>query len=335
MEQLGRCGTLFEPGEYVSYSNPAFMVAGRLLEVVTGKSYHELLERELYGTVGMVDSGTSAEQAILRRTAVGHFVDPETKRARRTDMFMLPESWSACGSTPIVTIADLLAFARTHLAGGVAPSGERVLSAELTEQMQTVSHDMGTPNVPPIGLGWWLFPFGETTALWHGGGSPGGTATLLLVPEHDLAFAAFGNAAGAAAVHGRLTMWLLRDYLGLDFPELVTETVEASDLTPYEGSYHSHQLRWDVKAVDGGLEQAATFEPVDADQTRILGAFAGGQFPPPPMRLVPVGDGLFAPADTPLESFTGLGRTGLVSFHGDADGRPTHRSFGARLPRRR
>ena len=49
LEGLGQyCGALFEPDEYVSYSNGGMIVAGRLLEVVTGTSYHDLLKREVY-----------------------------------------------------------------------------------------------------------------------------------------------------------------------------------------------------------------------------------------------------------------------------------------------
>lgn len=82
LEGLGRhCGALFAPGEYVSYSNGGMIVAGRLLEVVTGASYHELLEREVFAPVGMDDSCTSAEDAILRSTAVGHFFEPATTGA--------------------------------------------------------------------------------------------------------------------------------------------------------------------------------------------------------------------------------------------------------------
>src|SRR5215467_16035320 len=106
------------------------MRSAQLLPLMTGTSYHDLLKGEVYATVGMDDSCTSAEEAILRSTAVGHFPDPATKGARRTDMFMLPETWAPAGSTPIGPIRDLLAFARTHLAGGVSPSGKRVLSAE-------------------------------------------------------------------------------------------------------------------------------------------------------------------------------------------------------------
>src|SRR5919197_4750525 len=64
------CGALFGPDEYISYSNGGVIVAGRLLEIVTGTSYHDLLTREVYAPVGMDDSCTSAEAAILRSTAV-------------------------------------------------------------------------------------------------------------------------------------------------------------------------------------------------------------------------------------------------------------------------
>jgi CubicO group peptidase (beta-lactamase class C family) len=334
LQEVRQCSTLFDPGEYVSYSNAGMLVAGRLLEVVTGEYYHDLLERDIYGAVGMADSCTSPEQAILRRTAVGHFFDPQTMALRRTDMFMLPESWSACGATPVTTIADMLAFARTHLADGVAPSGERLLSSEMTKRMRVVTVDMNTPNVSPIGLGWPLLPVGETMLSSISGASPGGAASLVIFPEHDLAFAAFGNASGAAMLSDRLVLWLLHDYLGLDLPDLLSTTVAVSDLSPYEGTYCSNQMRVDVKAVDGQLEELMTYEPLDDAQARIFAGFSGGQFPFPSRRLVPVGDGLFAPAGVPLEAFNGYSRVALVSFHGRTNGRATHRSNGGRMTRR-
>jgi hypothetical protein len=48
------CGVLFQPDEYVSYSNGGMIVAGRLLEVAIGTSFHDLLRRELCATVMMI-----------------------------------------------------------------------------------------------------------------------------------------------------------------------------------------------------------------------------------------------------------------------------------------
>jgi CubicO group peptidase (beta-lactamase class C family) len=334
VELLGRnCGTLFGPDEYVSYSNGGMIVAGRLLEVVTGISYPDLLERELYAPVGMDHSCTSAEQAILSSTAVGHFPDPTTGGARRTDMFKLPDSWAPAGSTPIGSIADLLAFARTHLASGVSPLGKHVLAGELVERMQSVAHDLRTPNVAPMGFSWVLMPFGKTTVLSMSGASPGGVAVLAVVPEHDFAFAAFGNDARAMALHDKLILWLLREHLNMHVPDLVSETIPVSDLSPYAGTYRSNQLRVDVSVVDGQLEEKVTYEPMDEVQARIFSGFAGGSTAAPPRRLVPIRRDLFGPAGMPLEAFNSYSRVFLVSYHGHREGVAHYRCAGGRMTR--
>ena len=330
----GSCGTLFEPGEQVSYSNGGMIVAGRLLEAVTGLPFAELLERDIYAPVGMRDSSTSAEQAIRRSTAVGHFNDPETMAAKPTAMFTLPDTWGPAGGTPIGTIADLLAFGRTHLAGGVSPTGERVLTTASTVLMRQVCFDMGSPNVPPMGLGWVLYPFGDTTVLAMSGASPGGVSILCVVPEHDLVFTAFGNTSGAMMLHDQILQWLLSEHLGIEIPTLITELESGVDLTPYVGTYRSDQLRVDVGIVDGELEERMTYEPADESQERIFTAFAGGATSGPPRRYVPIRPGLFAPAGFPLEGFDGYLRLLLVSYHDIRDGQARFRNGGGRLTRR-
>lgn len=335
VDRLGQhCGTLFEPGEYMSYSNGGMNVAGRMLEAVTGESYHDLLKREVYATVGMGDSSTSAEEAILRSTAVGHVPDPATMGARRTDMFKLPDSWAPAGATPIGTIRDLLALGRTHLADGLSPSGKRVLSSESTARMRTASFDMGTANVPPVGLGWLLMPFGQATVLSHSGASPGGTALLAVVPEHGLACAAFGNDVRVMPLVDQILLWLLRDYLGVEVPDLIRDTTAVSDLAAYAGTYRSNQIRVDVRVVDGQLEETMTYEPLDAEQERICAGFVGGSLSSiPPRRFVPIQKDLFAPAGMPLQAFTGYSRNLLVSYHGVEDGQAKYRCAGGRMTR--
>ncbi|MEV7092033.1 serine hydrolase domain-containing protein [Amycolatopsis sp. NPDC051045] len=328
------CGTLFEPGEHLSYSNGGMIVAGRLLEVVTGLTFPELLERDVYAPAGMENAGTSAAQAILRSTAIGHFPAPGTMAAKPTDMFMLPDTWGPAGGTPIGTVADLLAFGRTHLAGGVSPSGTRVLSAGSVALMQQVSHDMATPNVPPMGLGWVRYPFGDTTVLAMSGASPGGVSILCVVPAHDLVFTAFGNTPGAIVLQDRILQLLLSEHLGIPVPALLTEPEPDVDLAPYVGTYRSDQLRIDVSIVDGQLEERMTYEPADESQERIFTAFAGGATSAPPQRYVPIRPGLFAPAGYPPETFDGYLRLLLVSYHDVRDGRARFRNGGGRLTRR-
>jgi CubicO group peptidase (beta-lactamase class C family) len=335
VDELGRrCGALFGPDEYVSYSNGGMTVMGRVLEAVTGTSYHDLLQRDVYTPVGMAESCTSAEDAILRSTAVGHFPDPATGGVRRADMFKLPDTWAPAGATPIGTVGDLIAFGRTHLGAGVAPSGTCVLSRESTARMQTAMVDMRTPNVTPIGLGWPLMPFGKTTVLAHSGASPGGVAILVVVPDHDLVFAAFGNDPRAMMLHDQVLLGLLREQLAIEVPDVVSETTSVTDLTRYAGTYRSNQMRVDVRVVDGQLEEQTTYEPLDDEQERIFNRFSGGLYPIPARRFAPILEDLFAPAGMPLQMFNGYSRMLLTSYHGVSDGRAEYRCAGGRMTRR-
>jgi hypothetical protein len=249
-------------------------------------------------------------------------------------MFKLPDSWAPAGSTAIGTVSDLLAFGRMHLGYGVSPTGKRVLSGELAARMQAVSHDMGTVNIPPMGLGWPLVPFGATTVLSMSGASPGGVAVLAVVPEYDLAFAAFGNDPRALALHDQLLLWLLRQHLAVEVPDFAADSHPGVDLSAYVGTYRSNQLRVDVRMADDQLEETMTYEPLDEVQERIFTRFAGGSFPMPPRRFVAVGSDLFAPAGMPLQAFSGYARQLLVSYHGIRNGRATYRCAGGRMTRR-
>ena len=201
---------LFDPGRYVSYSNGGMIVAGRLLEVVTGTAYADLLEREVFATVGMDDSCTSAEKAILRSTAVGHFLDPQRPPRTPDGHVQAPGLLGTGGSYPDRHRSPTCWRSPERISPGAGRVRWRLLSAESIGRMQQVWHDMRTPNVPPIGLGWLLTPFGSTTVLSMSGASPGGVAVLAVVPEHDLAFAAFGNDPRAMVLHDQLLLWLLR-----------------------------------------------------------------------------------------------------------------------------
>src|SRR5204863_8302038 len=144
-----------------------------------------------------------------------------------------------------------------------------------------------------------LMPFGDTTVLSMSGASPGGVAVLIVAPEHDLVFAAFGNDMRTLALHDQLLLWLVEERLNAEVPALVADPEAAGDLNRFAGTYRSNQLRVDVCVVDGQLEERTTYEPVNAEQERVFSGFAGGLSAAPPRRYAPIGKNLFAPAGIP------------------------------------
>ena len=333
---MAGCGTLFEPGTFSHYTNPGFTLAGRIIELLTGLPFNEALEREIYATVGMPDSSTSATQAILRRTAIGAFADPATGGVKPSHLFMLPVSAAPAGATPIVTAADLIAFGRTHLNHGVSPNGTRVISRESAELMRTPSFGIGTPNCEPSGLGWRLTPIGGTVALGHGGGSPGGTSSLVVFPELDLIVVGFGSGPGSVAIHDAVIATVLKELAGRSVEAPYQVSAAPTDLTPYEGEYRHFQSRTTVKEVDGVLEIASAIEPCDDDHRRFMSDYMGGTLAFPAVKRVPLTPTLFGVAGAPPEMFYGVwGRMGLVSFHQPGpDGRFKFMHTGWRAARR-
>ena len=315
MQALRNCGVLFAPGSLIHYTNPGMTVAGRIVEVLSGKSFNRALEDEIFAPIGMTRSCTSPKQAILHRTAVGSFPDAATGGMHATRMFMLPESGAAAGGTPIVTIENLLSFAQTMLARGVAPNGNRILSTQLADLMATPSLDLKTPNVPPIGLGWWLAPIAGTTAWWHGGGSPGGTSTLAVLPEHDLSIVNYGNAPMSAAIHDQVIKTVIEDYLGRRIGLPFTPVATTLKPERYVGAYASHQVEQQISATADGIRVMRKLVPQDEAHAAFLKGY-GGDVEAPAADLVPITETLFAPKGAPLEAFSGLwGRMGLLSFH--------------------
>ncbi|WP_236795491.1 serine hydrolase [Amycolatopsis sp. GM8] len=317
--QLRDFGCLFEPGTGIHYSNPGFVLAARIIEEQTGLPYETAIQTELFDPCGMNDATAVQTQAFLRRTAIGALPADEPGALRATSMFSLPESAAGAGATPIVTVDDMIAFGRMHLAGGLAPTGERVLSQELAAAMLTPTFDLGLPSAPPIGLGWWLDPIAGTTAAWHGGGSPGGTSSFCIVPEHDAVIVSFVSGSNA----------LLNDTLHTTVVEHLTGQQAAASFSgaPAQidpamgGEYAAFHINKNISVRDGKLLVHTTAPFYDEELERILGAY--GAPSSSSATYVPAAPGLFVPEEADPRTAAGFyGRITQLADLPPVPGRP-------------
>lgn len=69
---LERACSAFPPGGAYSYCNSGWVVLGRIIEVLDGRSWDESLRERLCGPLELTQTVTLPEQAILHRAAVGH-----------------------------------------------------------------------------------------------------------------------------------------------------------------------------------------------------------------------------------------------------------------------
>ncbi|HEY3472899.1 MAG TPA: serine hydrolase, partial [Amycolatopsis sp.] len=114
-------------GATLSYCNSGFILIGRVIEKLTGKTWDAALRERLFTPLGLTRTGTLPEEALLFRAAMGHVAtgdeDPEP-----APVWGLPRSAGPAGLIT-ASASDVLAFARLHLTGGLGPDGTRLLSA--------------------------------------------------------------------------------------------------------------------------------------------------------------------------------------------------------------
>ena len=187
---------IFEPGERWKYTSFGFDTAGRIVEIVSGKSYDAFLQERIFDPLGMKDTTFYTSDEQQGRLAVCYATNNATKELQpRALQFGRPVR----GQFPPVpggglhaTASDLARFGQMLLNRGVV-AGKRYLSEASYQRLTTVctgdlSTGYSTGQFNQV-LGWGAGAFvlraphdGVTAMLSPGSfGHPGACGTELIV----------------------------------------------------------------------------------------------------------------------------------------------------------
>jgi CubicO group peptidase (beta-lactamase class C family) len=258
-------------GQIWSYNNASFYVAGRIIELITGKRYETAAKEMLLDPLGMNRSYFFEEEIMPHRFAVGHEVHEGTLRLSR--MFQLPRSVSAVGRLTS-TAHDQLTYARFHMAGGVTTDGTRLLSPESVRLMQTPV--AAADNGSYIGLTWFIKDVGGVRTISHGGSTSGQMSEFLFVPEKNFAITVLTNGGYGHSLGAEVVSWALAEYCGASDPKPEPLTLSPEEIAPYAGKYHSPGGYLDLRQEGTDL----FLQPVQTRSSLGLPI----QDPPPPVR---------------------------------------------------
>jgi CubicO group peptidase (beta-lactamase class C family) len=247
-------------GRTWSYCNAGYVVCGRIVEHVTGQTWDAALRERLATPLGLERTVTLPEDALLHRTAVGHVGEPDEEPVPATT-WVLPRSMGPAG---IVTaaVADVLAFARMHLAGGAAPDGTRVLSDAASEAMAAKEAEL--PDTHTLGdswgLGWIRYGWESERLLGHDGNTIGQSAFLRLLPAHDLAVSLLTNGGNTRDLFDDLYREIFREAAGVELPRPLEPPSSPPSIEAgrYLGRYERAAMTTEVFVGQEGLRLRAT-----------------------------------------------------------------------------
>lgn len=150
----------FDPGARWSYSNMGIATLGRIIEVVSGKSYEAFLEERIFKPLAMNDSHIFVPEAKRSRIATIYKLDGDKLSKADVDLFRAGAKYSAPEAGLYSTATDLFRFYQMMLNGGLSgnmPDGKRILSkaaVELMTQVHTGDLKAGFSPGVGYGLGW-------------------------------------------------------------------------------------------------------------------------------------------------------------------------------------
>jgi CubicO group peptidase (beta-lactamase class C family) len=253
-DELAGAARIFPPGAAYSYCNSGFVLLGRIIEVLDGRTWDASLRERLIGPLGLTRTVTLPEEAIRYRAATGHGERPHQEQP--VSIWGLPRSVGPAGLITS-TAQDVLAFARLHLDGGITGDGTRLVSLASAEDMQRQRVEIPGfgDSTDAVGLGWRLHRWGGRQIFGHDGSTIGQTAYLRIDTEARLIACLLTNSSQSQSLFQRLFSEVFGEYAGITVPPIPgpADGSAIPDLERHAGRYERASMRYEVSVRDGRL----------------------------------------------------------------------------------
>ena len=219
-----------------AYDNVLYMVAGQLIEQVTGQTWENYVREHVLVPAGMTQSTSDSD----RRFATANRAYPHARpgRVRGTGPLQLLDERDELGRAGApagglaISANDMTKWLALQLTRGKLPSGERLFSEAAHAAMWKPEVLQPTGSLPePLklaepmfqayALGWGIRDYRGVKIVTHGGAVLGFQSVVTLIPSKNIGFAIEINSEDGEIVLG-LMYELLDHYLGFsrnDWPE--------------------------------------------------------------------------------------------------------------------
>jgi CubicO group peptidase (beta-lactamase class C family) len=214
-----------------AYDNILYMVAGQLIEAVTGQTWETFTAEHVLKAAGMRNSTTDDEhrfatvdraQPHARMNGGLRGIGDQSRLDERDD---LGHNASPAGGLAI-SANDMARWLMIQLDAGKLPPGEtgRLFSEAAHEEMwrptilQPITPrpdelKLTQPMFNTYALGWDVRDYRGAKIVWHGGAVFGFLAAVVLIPEKQVGFSILINSEDGEIING-LMFELLDHYLG-------------------------------------------------------------------------------------------------------------------------
>ena len=198
-----------KPGARFAYANLGYVLAGAMLERVSGKTWEELIVERVFDPLGLKSAGLGPQSSVGRIDApLGHL--PQEGRPPKSLLAGPggdnPEIVGPAGLAHM-SVLDFARWAAWN--AGASKRGPALVTPETLNKLHTKVIDMppkpdaapGTPSIGAYGFGWVTvtLPYARGPVLAHGGSNLLNLAQIIVQPEKDFGMVLMTNVGGPKA----------------------------------------------------------------------------------------------------------------------------------------
>ena len=226
----------FAPGTRFSYSNSGYVLAGAIVERVTGLAFAKAIREGLLSPLGLHHTHYDDPRRLLPRRARGYVQDGD--ELLNAPYLSMTQPYAA--GALVSTLDDLVAWDNALSAG-------RVLNPASLGRMFAPASLAGGRSTE-YGLGWALSEYEGRPVAEHGGGINGFRAHVIRVASERVFVAVLSNVERQDASPSRVARRIAALMLGSVGAEPKALELPTSALDQYEGTY---------RAADGAVVRLA------------------------------------------------------------------------------
>lgn len=171
----------FEPGEHFTYSNSGYNVLGAIIESVSGMTYEEFVETQIFEKLGMHNSFYDHPEEIIKNKILGY--DKDSLEYKRADYMTMCAPFSGGGLRS--NVHDLAIWNQA------IHKGKLISTEKLARAFMPFKLNSG--ELSNYGFGWFSDSFLGHQLIHHSGGIFGFVTSGFYFPKEDIYIAILSN----------------------------------------------------------------------------------------------------------------------------------------------
>jgi len=171
----------FEPGAKFDYNNSGYVLLGYIIELVSGETYEDFVQKNIFDKAGMTQSSYASDRKIITKRAYGY----QKKESRYVNKTQISFSVPFSSGSLMSTTGDMLKWQN-------ALNKNLLLNAKTIKKAFT-KYKLNNGQEFTYGYGWHLREVNGVTTRQHGGSIFGFKSMGVYIPSEDIYVVGLSN----------------------------------------------------------------------------------------------------------------------------------------------